>query len=164
MLLEFQQSQYTTREDQLTVEVCVTLSGPIAFNITANIIESSGGSAERKNDYQFSNATLTFIPGRDRILCQSINITADEVFERYEDFFLILFLDNIFPNVILGNSETTVVIEDSTQLIITLLTVNEQTVEGESASLCFSNNVILEQDVTVQINLDSPQGNSYACQ
>lgn len=156
--LEFEQAEYTVNEDEITINYCVLLNGTIDLIVRADIGLRAGGSAQPDTDFQFSPTSHTFQPSvnsqNSMRMCQTVTVSEDNIVEPVENFFLTL-SSNTSESVIIAVAETEITILDSTHGPINYLNSSIVVDEGDTVSLCFSNTLILERNITVQIHFDA---------
>ena len=153
VLVEFEQALYTISEVDMSRNICVVLNGSIAVAVPVNISLSTGGTAG-SSDFEFLPLTLTFTPNSSQLMCVGVAVRSDDVIEGNEEFSLTLSSDA--PGVVLNIPETTIVIQDSTQTTLQLVTTDITLTEGMSGLICF--NASLERNISLQINIESAGG------
>ena len=159
MTIGFENEEYTVREDQSFIEVCVSLLGQIERNVTADISLAVGGSASPSQDFQFSPITVNFNETSGSRMCAFINQLQDDAIEPVESIFLNLMLSmENETGIMLNISRAEIVIEDSSFTTLDLLNSTSDIIEGEAALLCVRNNVTLERTVPVEVVFEGDLG------
>ena len=149
MTVGFEMDHYMVREEELQLEVCVTLLGALERSVDLSLF-SSDGTAQSPNDYAQLMA-MVFEPADEQRKCVNISINDDVRVESSETF--TLHLSSTDSAVTIDHSYTTIEIIDNDQVMLSLDQISYTVLEdaGEVlVSILLTGR--LERDIEVLLN------------
>ncbi len=133
MNVSFEQMQYSVKEIQQFVTLCISVFGNYEISLKL-IISASSNSSETDNDFMLCNTSILISPAEVEN-CFNITIAQDNVVESNEKFYVALESDN---TAIKTGSPAAVEIIDSTVLTFAFNHNVYMVTEGMELNICIS--------------------------
>lgn len=112
------QAVYITEEADLSVEVCVSLTGGLEREAVVSI-STEDSTAMAEADYVSLSSIVTFIPGDlSQVGCMAVAVNQDQTLENNETFLVVISSSD--PGIDIALQESTVIVIDSDREFILL--------------------------------------------